>query len=183
MSKIFRLCRDMAAVSRWSQAQCITEESVLEHTAFVAIYALRLAYKYDADVGDVLERAVVHDMEEAITGDITTPMKYYNTEITTAIKKIEDAAAVEISHNFFFGCMYHPWAKSKSLNDDAGCIVYIADTAASVYKLWIEKQLGNTTFGQYNENIRRRLVQVTKSFPEKFHGEIQTLIKELENLK
>jgi 5'-deoxynucleotidase len=181
MSKIFELARDMAAITRWSQAYCLKEESVLEHTGFVAVYALRLAYKHDCDIGEVMERAIVHDMEETITGDIPTPTKYSSPEMLAMISDLSDAAAVDISRSVFFGCMYHPWKKAK-MGDDPGYIIVLADIAAVVYKIWIEQSLGNHNFHKYAPNIIARLYEMNKNFPEKFHGEINNLLDQMKEL-
>jgi 5'-deoxynucleotidase len=181
MSKIFELARDMAAITRWSQAYCLKEESVLEHTGFVAVYALRLAYKHDVDIGEVMERAIVHDMEETITGDIPTPTKYSSPAMLDLIESLSVDAAVNISRNVFFGCMFRPWSKSKAI-DDAGRIVALADIAAVVYKIWIEQSLGNHNFHKYAPNIIARLYEMKGNFPEKFHGEINNLLDQMKEL-
>ena len=155
----------------------------LSKTCFVAIYSLRLAYKYDVDTGEVLERAIVHDMEEVITGDIPTPTKYANEQIKTAIKSLEEEAAVRISQEYFYGCMDTPWSKAKDIRDDPGTVVYIADMAAVVYKIWVERALGNKDFMKYTENIYGRLVQAQGFIKTKFLPELYELIKMVEEIQ
>jgi 5'-deoxynucleotidase len=74
-------------------------ENVREHSHMVAVLAHALAViRRDAlglpcDPGAAASAALYHDASEIITGDMPTPVKYYNTEITAAYKEVEAVAA------------------------------------------------------------------------------------------
>ena len=162
--KILKFVQDMAKISRWSQAHCHKDESTLEHTAAVALIALHITIDFpEANMEKVLTRALLHDMEETITGDIMTPVKYANPEMTRVIKQFEDDAARVVSSVFSgpFGgnWSYEAWRDAK---DDTleGDIIKVADKAAVVYKYRHELALGNKGFEQYEENIWNGLYHI-----------------------
>jgi 5'-deoxynucleotidase len=156
--KILNFIDDMSNVRRWSHAYCHKEESVLEHTAIVSIISLYIAANTGAKMATVLERSLLHDMEEVITGDIPTPTKYHNRDITREIQKFEDIAAKEVSE-IFGEWAYRVWCDSK---DDSleGDIIKIADTAAVAFKIRQEIELGNNSFAKYEENVWTALYHI-----------------------
>lgn len=157
--RIFKFIDDMSNVRRWSHAYCHKEESVLEHTAVVAIMALSIGQAEGADMGVLLERALLHDMEETITGDIPTPTKYHNPRITKEIQAFEAIAASEVADMYFGDWAKYLWstAKDKTLE---GEIIRICDAGAVVYKIEQEMALGNKAFGQYSENVWNALLNI-----------------------
>jgi putative nucleotidyltransferase with HDIG domain len=158
--KIFKFISDMSNARRWSTAYCQKEENVLEHTAVVAIIALRIGSELEGvDMEVLLTRALLHDMEEIITGDIMTPTKYHNEHITKEIKKFEAIAAAEVSDMYFGEWAKTVWAEAKDSTLE-GEIIRLADTAAVVYKIRQEQQLGNPSFGQYEENVWNALSHI-----------------------
>ena len=77
-------------------------ENVLEHTAQVSVIAHALAEiknKYfggDVDVLKVVLYSQYHETGEVITGDLPTPIKYFNKEINHAYKDIERGACQKL---------------------------------------------------------------------------------------
>lgn len=69
--------RTMAVVPRWSVVWTLQRDTVANHTYFVAFYAHAIArlIDWDGDLGELLYRALVHDAEECISGDIVSPIK------------------------------------------------------------------------------------------------------------
>jgi 5'-deoxynucleotidase len=150
--KIFKFINDMSNVRRWSHAYCHKEESVLEHTAVVSILALAMGSEVGADMATLLEKALLHDMEEVITGDIPNPTKYHNPKITKKIKQFEDIAASEVADKYFGEWAKATWACSKDGTLE-GEIIRIADIGAVAYKIQQEIALGNNSFSKYEENV------------------------------
>ena len=65
-------------VSRWNIVNTSRQQSVAEHSAIVALLAMRLCekLKLGTDIKrQCSEYALVHDMPEALTGDIPSPTK------------------------------------------------------------------------------------------------------------
>jgi 5'-deoxynucleotidase YfbR-like HD superfamily hydrolase len=69
--------RTMSIVPRWSIVHTQIKDTVANHSFYVAFYAREVALliDWDGDLGDLMYRALVHDAEEAISGDIVGPVK------------------------------------------------------------------------------------------------------------
>ena len=82
-------------IKRWGLMRNSEEENVAEHTFSVALIAHALCiirntyYGGGADEKDVLAAALYHEAGEVITGDLPTPIKYFDEDITQSYKKIE----------------------------------------------------------------------------------------------
>ena len=89
----------MKYINRWGLMNNTKNENISEHSQQVAIIAHCLVLIHNKRFGGHLdaERAAVlaifHDSTEIITGDMPTPIKYFNPQINEAYKKIENVAA------------------------------------------------------------------------------------------
>lgn len=94
----FAYLNRMKYIKRWALMHSVTEENVMEHTAQVSVIAHALAeiknlyFGGGVDVTKVLLYAQYHETSEVITGDLPTPIKYFNKEINHAYKDIEKGA-------------------------------------------------------------------------------------------
>ncbi len=84
--------RRLAAIRRYSSIPCNRIENVAEHTGFAALYAYWIGLDlqrrgYPIDMAVLLETIVVHDLDEAMSGDIMRGFKYRDPEILAAIKR------------------------------------------------------------------------------------------------
>ena len=95
----FAMMSRMKYIERWALMRNSTSENISEHSLEVAMIAHALAVigkvRFGKDVNP--EKAallgIYHDCTEIITGDMPTPVKYYNKEIKNAYKEIEREAA------------------------------------------------------------------------------------------
>ena len=98
MSKFFAFVNRMKYIKRWSLMRSIREENIMEHSQQVAIIAHALAlinnkiYGGNVDANEVVMIAQYHEVGEVITGDLPTPIKYFNPEIKSAYKDLEGIA-------------------------------------------------------------------------------------------
>ena len=82
-------------IKRWNLMRNTREENVQEHSHNVAAIAHALClianniYGKDISEKDVLACAVYHEAGEVITGDLPTPIKYFNDDITKSYKNID----------------------------------------------------------------------------------------------
>ncbi|TNG92708.1 5'-deoxynucleotidase [Pasteurellaceae bacterium USgator11] len=95
----FFACLDrLKLIQRWSLMRNIDKENLAEHSLQVAFVAHALAVIknkfFDGKVNPerIALIAMYHDSSEIFTGDLPTPVKYFNQEITQAYKQIEIAA-------------------------------------------------------------------------------------------
>lgn len=102
MSKFFAFLNRMKYIKRWSLMRSIREENIMEHSQQVAVIAHALAlinnkiYGGNVDANVVVMLAQYHEVGEVITGDLPTPIKYFNPEIKSAYKDLEQNACERI---------------------------------------------------------------------------------------
>lgn len=88
----------MKYISRWALMRNTEQESISEHSLETAVIAHALALLRNKRLGENVDAdrvallAVFHDVPEILTGDLPTPVKYYNPEIRDAYKKVEREA-------------------------------------------------------------------------------------------
>ncbi|MSS64976.1 5'-deoxynucleotidase [Velocimicrobium porci] len=101
-SDFFAMMSRMKYIERWALMRNSEKENVSEHSLEVAMIAHALAVISNVRLGNNLntERAALiglyHDSTEIITGDMPTPVKYYNNELKTAFKEVEKVAAQKL---------------------------------------------------------------------------------------
>lgn len=98
-SKYYSMLFRMKYIKRWALMRNLEAENLSEHsmeTAFIAHCLAIIAKKRfneNLDENAIAVAALFHDTAEVITGDLPTPVKYYNEDIKSAYKSIESAAA------------------------------------------------------------------------------------------
>ena len=98
-SNFFALISRMRYIERWSLMRNSIHENIQEHSHMVAVLAHALAlirtrvFGLPADANAVAVAALYHDATEILTGDMPTPIKYYNPEIRDAYRKVEAVAS------------------------------------------------------------------------------------------
>jgi 5'-deoxynucleotidase YfbR-like HD superfamily hydrolase len=85
--------RQMSHVIRYSSLPHGRGENVAEHTFYVVFYCLLIAKDlekegYQIDYYRLLISAVIHDLDEAITGDIIRPVKYSSEELRDMLERV-----------------------------------------------------------------------------------------------
>ena len=102
MNKFFAFINRMKYIKRWSLMRSIREENIMEHSHQVAVISHALAiiknkmFDGNVDVAKVVLLAQYHEVGEVITGDLPTPIKYFNPEIKSAYKDLEKNACEKI---------------------------------------------------------------------------------------
>lgn len=98
MNNYFAMMSRMKYIDRWALMRNTRAENLSEHSLEVSMIAHALAILGNTYLGKELnaERAAVlglyHDATEIITGDMPTPIKYYNPEIRHTYQDIEEKA-------------------------------------------------------------------------------------------
>ena len=99
MNSFFAMMSRMKYIDRWALMRNSRSENLSEHSLEVSMIAHALAVIGNTRLGKELpaEKAAVlglyHDATEIITGDMPTPIKYYNTEIKNTYKDIDHRAS------------------------------------------------------------------------------------------
>ncbi len=98
----FALMFRMKYINRWSLMRSNIAENLSEHSLETALIAGALANignqyfnkNYDSD--KITVKALFHDAAEILTGDLPTPVKYYNDDIREAYGTVENYAERKI---------------------------------------------------------------------------------------
>lgn len=101
-SSFFAMLSRMKYINRWALMRNSYPENISEHSLEVGMIAHVLALISNKKFGNNLnaERAALigmyHDCTEIITGDMPTPIKYYNKDTVEAYKYVEEQAARDL---------------------------------------------------------------------------------------
>jgi len=161
MSNFLAYLSKMKHIKRWGLMRNTREENVQEHSLQVAMIAHALATVKNAlfggnvDVRRVLELALFHEAGEVITGDLVTPIKYFNHEIKTAYKHIEEVANHRLL-DMLPGELqkdYAPLLSKEGRSGEEWRVVKRADRICAYLKCVEELRTGNAEFMRAKENI------------------------------
>lgn len=154
-------------IQRWPLMRTVTPENVQEHSHQVAVVAHILALIKNKIFGGNVnpEKAVLialyHDVSEVLTGDLPSPIKYYNKEIATEYKKIEAIAEktlVNMVPEPFredFACLI----EHDKIDAEHARLVKSADVICGYLKTIEEISAGNHEFEKAKNNILGTLEQ------------------------
>ena len=143
----------MRYISRWGLMRNSFPENIQEHSHQVAVLAHALALiRRDIlglpspDPEKCAVAALYHDASEILTGDMPTPIKYYNPEIRTAYKAVEKVAGQKLLE--MLPPALRPSYERYVLEDDENLnpIVKAADKLAAHIKCIEELKAGNLEF-------------------------------------
>lgn len=160
----FAIINRMKYIARWSLMHSLEQENVMEHTEQVATIAHALAviknklYGGNADVATVLLYSLYHETGEVVTGDLPTPVKYYNEDIKSAYKAIEKTSCDKILGTLPDE-LKDEFAKyvlpdENSVEHD---IMKSADKISAYLKCVTELRLGNKEFKKAKSSIEKEL--------------------------
>ena len=178
----FELLNQLSSVARYSRDHVHRRESVLEHIGFCALYALTLCNRIAAlDRKELLVRAVMHDVDEAVMGDAPRTTKYASKELAEAFKVAERKAVMKLSEKIG-SLSFNDWEKAKDETLE-GQAMKLIDFAAVVQKAWSEICLfGNFSFRRVLLELHKALLEICFSEKYKYHPLIGQEFMELERL-
>lgn len=149
----------MKNIYRWGLMRNTRRENLSEHSLETAQIAHALAIISNKRLGGSVDpckiaaAAMYHDSTEIITGDMPTPIKYYNNEIKSAYKQIESAAGdslINMLPDDFkkdFEPIFNPDPEAKQL-------IKAADKLSALIKCIEELKMGNREFEVAEKTIR-----------------------------
>lgn len=153
-SKFFAVISRMKYINRWSLMRNTIKENISEHSLETAFIAHALALLRNKRFGGNVnpERcallAMFHDTTEIITGDLPTPVKYYNPQIKNAYGEIEDNAKRQLLSYLPEDLRddYEPLFARTVEESELWDLVKGADKISALIKCIEEKQMGNSDF-------------------------------------
>lgn len=154
MNSYFAMMSRMKYIDRWALMRNARQENLSEHSLEVSMIAHALAVIGNTYLGKELdaEKAAVlgmyHDATEIITGDMPTPVKYYNSEIRHSYREIEERAGQRLLAMLPEGMQRSYREIFEPRQEDAYLwkLVKAADKLSAYIKCIEEEQAGNREF-------------------------------------
>ncbi len=169
-SKFFAFLDRMKLIDRWALMRNTSTEDVAQHTMQVAVIAHALCtienkiYGGELDAEKAAVIALYHETAEVVTGDLPTPVKYYDADINRAYKNIEHRAEQQLIDTLpeelkdAFKVYVQPDKDSREYR-----IMKCADKMSALIKCVEELAVGNNEFKSAYEGTLKEL----QSAPEK----------------
>ena len=152
-SHFFAYIFRMRFIQRWALMRNTAPENVQEHSHQVAVLAHALAlirrdilHLPTPEPDRCAVAALFHDASEILTGDMPTPIKYYNAEIKDAYKQVEHIAGNRLLE--MLPPELRPSYEHLVLEDDRELEPFVkgADKLSAYLKCIEEQKAGNTEF-------------------------------------
>ncbi len=153
-SHFFAHLSRLKLINRWPLMRNIRTENVSEHSLQVAFVAHALAVIKNRRFGGRLnaERiallAMYHDTSEVLTGDMPTPIKYFNAQIAHEYKNIEKIAQGKLIEMLPEELRddFRPLIDEQCYAPEEKAVVKQADTLCAYLKCLEEISAGNNEF-------------------------------------
>ena len=163
-NEFYALMGRMRYITRWGLMRNTFSENVQEHSHQVAVLAHALALiRRDIlglpgpDPDRCAVAALYHDASEILTGDLPTPIKYYNPDIKQAYKQVEHIAGNRLLEMLpqQLRESYRPWVMEE--DESVMPTVKAADKLSAYIKCLEEQKAGNTEFDSAAWQTRKAL--------------------------
>lgn len=200
----FAMVSRMRYINRWALMRNTRTENIEEHSLQVAIIAHAVAVirkelfplnpdgtsRVEVDPNLVATLSVYHDTDEILTGDMPTPVKYFNQSISAAFKDVEKEAARKLLKMLpdhltsSYETLLCP-DRTDPMIAQAMKIVKAADRISALIKCIEEEKAGNTEFLSAKKTIRKAIdeneLPEVKYFMDTFLPAFSANLDELEN--
>ena len=141
----------MKYIGRWGLMRNSRQENLSEHTLDVCYFAHALAAMEGADPARAVLCALYHDCSEILTGDLPTPVKYFDADIKESYKRIEAEAGRRLLSTLPADLAD---ALSPALFEEDPQVLRIvkaADKLSALVKCIEELRMGNDDFSKAKE--------------------------------
>lgn len=165
MYSFFAMMARMKNIERWALMRNSVRENISEHSLEVAMLAHGLAIianekcGQELDPNEVALMGIYHDANEIITGDMPTPVKYFDDDIMEAYKRVEDVASRTMVDKLpdYMKKYYEPVFFQKEGKEYEWRIVKAADKLSALIKCKQELGSGNQEFKTAYETTKEAL--------------------------
>lgn len=168
-NNFYAMLSRMKYINRWGLMNNTRQENIAEHSLEVALLAHALVTISNTRFGNNLNAdrvavmAIFHDASEIITGDLPTPVKYYNEEIRKSYKQIENISERKILSMLpdDLKPSYEPLIDETKADSELEIYVKAADKLSALIKCLSELSMGNKEFVKAERTIREALDEMT----------------------
>ena len=161
----------MKFIKRWQLMRSEREENIMEHSQSVTLLAHALAtirnkcFGGTVDIAKTVLYALYHETSEVVTGDLPTPIKYYNKNIHGAYKELERSACENMLKKLPEPMREEiaPFVLADEESEEYK-IVKVADRLSAYIKCLEELRSGNSEFSRAKKTIEEDLL--SRDMPE-----------------
>lgn len=183
----------MKYIKRWQLMRSVREENIMEHSQQVAMFAHTLAvinnkvFGGKANAEKAALYAVYHECSEVMTGDLPTPIKYFNSSINGAYKSLEERACDKLL-NTLPAELKEELAKSvkPDVQSEEYALMKAADRLSAYVKCLEELRCGNKEFVKakksIEEDLHSRNMPEVEYFFKNFIPAFELTLDELEGI-
>ena len=169
MSHFFAMLSRMKYINRWGLMRNTRNETICEHSLDTAILAHALAVLRNRRFGGNVNPekaallAIFHDAPEILTGDLPTPIKYYNPTIRTAYQEVERMAEDRLLAYLpddlrpDYKALLH---QETAENEELLPLVKAADKLSALIKCVEERAMGDAEFLRAEQTIRTAIAEL-----------------------
>lgn len=193
MYKFYAYTDRMKFIKRWQLMRSTREENIMEHSQSVAMLAHALVciengvFGGNVNAEKAVLYAVYHEVSEVMTGDLPTPVKYFNQSIhgeyakleSLAVEKIADTLPAEMKEGIY------PYLQADKSSQEYK-FVKAADKLSAYIKCLEELRSGNNEFVQAEKTLGAALagmkMRAVDYFFEQFIPAFSLTLDELEGL-
>jgi 5'-deoxynucleotidase len=169
VSHFFAYVSRMKFIRRWGLMHNTYPENIQEHSLRVAMIAHALGvirnrlFQGRADPERAAVLALFHDAGEVLTGDLPTPVKYFNPEIRSAYQAIETVAGRKLLDMVPDELRedYRPLLLDRDEDRGHRELVKAADRLAAYVKCLEELAAGNHEFSKAEKALRASVEALT----------------------
>ena len=181
----------MKYIKRWQLMRSVREENIMEHSQHVTMLAHALAvirnevFGGDVDVLKTVLYALYHETSEVMTGDLPTPIKYYNRSIQGAYKELEKSACEKMANMLpnEMKTQIEPYILADEESEEYK-LVKAADRLSAYIKCLEELRSGNSEFSRakktIEEDLKNKNMPEVEYFFEQFISSFSLTLDELE---
>lgn len=178
-NQFYAMVSRMKLIERWALMRNAIPENISEHSLEVSMLAHALAVISNERLGNTLnvERAaligIYHDTTEIITGDMPTPVKYYDNNMKDAYKAVEKAAAERLLKMLpnDLRKSYYAYFFPEKEDEYLWKLVKAADKLSALIKCMEERKAGNTEFNNAEQTIKEAVIHMNLKEVDIFMGE------------
>lgn len=172
--------RRLSAVDRFSSIPVSVKETVAEHSFWVTLYAAAI-YRFlespDHLYGPLLLRAVTHDLEECISGDIVRPLKYSTPELKEEVDRASEMLLNRMVPEEILDLRKELVPPGEDW-DYINCVVKAADWLSLFQYMRREAARGNREIIPFYNRMIRDLSEAAKQAPDYLVSFYNCLISE-----
>lgn len=164
MSSFFAFLKRMRFINRWSLMRNTETENIQEHSLEVAMVAHNLAalkneyFGGNLDINKVAVIAMYHEVSEIFTGDMPTPIKYFDPKLRSLYGEVETLAQEKMLSTLpeRLQSVYKLYIVDAETLPEWP-IVKAADTLSAYMKCVNELHAGNDEFKEAHDTILAKL--------------------------